>query len=206
MKNNVYIAGSWKNRNDVKHLMDEIEEWGCKIMVDWTNHKKKDNIIDYVQEYIKGLQECDCFVYCMDGIKSIGKTFELGYVTALNKPVGIFLFENKIFGPNMEKISFDKILEKECIYIRANIYQIIRTIDELKNWLLDIVPSKSDINKSEIISDVNKSEIISDVNKSEIISDINKSEIISDTSKSEIISDKSEIISTIGSETTGIGT
>src|SRR3972149_5757480 len=159
MKNNVYIAGSWKNRNDVKHLMDEIEEWGCKIMVEWTNHKKKDNIIDYVQEYIKGLQECDCFVYCMDGIKSIGKTFELGYVTALNNPVGLF------------------ILEKECIYIRANIYQIIRTIDELKNWLLDIVPSKSDINKSEIISDVNKSEIISDVNKSEIISDVNKSEI-----------------------------
>lgn len=143
MKNNVYIAGSWKNREAVKRLMKDIEEWGCKITVDWTNHKRKDNLMEYVQEYIKGLQECDHFIYCMDGIKSIGKNFELGYATALGKPIGIYLFDGNIFGPNMEKISFDKIIEKESVFVRANMYQIIRTIDELKNWLFNIMSSQS---------------------------------------------------------------
>ena len=74
MKNNVYIAGSWKNRNDVKHLMDEIEEWGCKIMVDWTNHKKKDNIqvmnlSENIPGYYHPLNLRSTFIYlCYFGI------------------------------------------------------------------------------------------------------------------------------------------
>lgn len=138
MKNNVYIAGSWKNRIVVKQLMNDIENWGYKITVDWTEHKRKDNISEYAQEYLKGLKECDYFVYCMDGIKSIGKNFELGYATALDKQVGVYVFDNNIFGPNMKVLSFDKIVDKECIFIRANMYQVIHTIDELKNWLPSI--------------------------------------------------------------------
>lgn len=137
MENKVYIAGSWKNRDAVKRLMSDIEEWGYKITVDWTNHKTKDNIIEYAQEYIKGLKECDFFIYCMDGIKSIGKNFELGYASAIGKPIAIYLFNNSNFGPNMEKTTFEKIIQKECIFIRANMYQIVHSIDELKNWLIN---------------------------------------------------------------------
>lgn len=140
--NNVYISGSWKNRDAVKRLMSDIENWGCKVTVDWTNHKNSGSIADYAQEYIKGLQECDCFIYCMDGIKSLGKNFELGYASALGKHIGVYLFEGATFGPNMKSVTFDKIIAKECVFIRANIYQILRTIDELKNWLLNAVPSQ----------------------------------------------------------------
>ena len=45
MKNNVYIAGSWKNRIVIKQLMKDIESWGYKITVDWTEHKRKENIM-----------------------------------------------------------------------------------------------------------------------------------------------------------------
>jgi len=138
MKNNVYIAGSWKNRIVIKQLMKDIESWGYKITVDWTEHKRKENIMEYAQEYLKGLKECDYFVYCMDGIKSIGKNFELGYATALDKHVGVYVFDNNIFGPNLKNVSFDKIVDKECIFIRANMYQVLHTLDELKNWLPSI--------------------------------------------------------------------
>ncbi len=150
MKNNVYIAGSWKNRETVKNLMNDIEEWGYKVTVDWTNHKRNDKIIDQAQEYIKGLQECDFFIYCMDGIKSIGKNFELGYATALGKTVGIYLFENKIFGPDIKNISFDKIIAKESIFIQANMYKILRTLEELKNWLLSIAKTPESLQTPEI--------------------------------------------------------
>lgn len=140
MNNNVYIAGSWKNRIEVRNLMNDIESWGYNITVDWTNHVGKDNLVAYVQEYIKGMQECDYFIYCMDGIKSIGKNFELGYATALGKHIGIYLFNNKTFGPNMETTPYNKIIQKECAFIRADIYKILRTIDELKNWLPSITP------------------------------------------------------------------
>lgn len=140
MNNNVYIAGSWINRIEVKNLMSSIESWGYNISVDWTNHVGKDKLVEYVQEYMKGIKECDYFVYCMDGIKSIGKNFELGYATALDKKIGIYLFSNKTFGPNMETTPLNKIMNKECAFVRANIYQMIHTIEELKNWLTTISP------------------------------------------------------------------
>ena len=148
MTNNVYISGSWKNRDVVRCLMEDIENWGYSIIIDWTNHRKKD-ILNYAHEYIKALKECDCMIYCMDGIKSIGKSFELGYATALDKPVGIYLLKDNVFGPNRETTSLDKILEKECLFIRANFYKILYSIDELKNWLLSIIPIQQTV-ESEI--------------------------------------------------------
>lgn len=154
MKNNVYVAGSWKNRYAAKCLMKDIENLGCKITVDWTVHKKRDNVTDYVKEYIKGLQECDYFIYCMDGIKSLGKNFELGYATALGKPIAIYLLSGNIFGLSIDKVPFDKIVERESVFIRSNMYLVIRTIDELKNWLLSIVSRSQKIQEQCIQSDV----------------------------------------------------
>ena len=153
-ENNVYITGSWKNREAIKYLMGDIEKLGNKIAVDWTEHKGKENVKNYAQEIIKGLQECDCFIYCMDGIKSIGKNFELGFAAGLNKPIAIYLLNNKninnendsdgskclnLFGPNMDTTPFDKMIEKECIFIQAKMYPILRTFDKLITWLSNIV-------------------------------------------------------------------
>lgn len=153
-ENNVYITGSWKNREAIKCLMCDIEKLGNKIAVDWTEHKGKENVKNYAQEIIKGLQECDCFIYCMDGIKSIGKNFELGFAAALNRPIAIYILNNKninnesdsdgnkclnLFGPNMDTTPFDKMVGKECIFIQAKMYPILCTFDELITWLSNIV-------------------------------------------------------------------
>ncbi len=140
MSNNVYIAGSWKNRVAIRQLMDDVENLGYKITVDWTNHIGKDKLVEYVQEYMRGIKECDYFIYCMDGIKSIGKNFELGYATALGKHVGVYLFNSKTFGPNIESTPLSKIMDKESAFVRANIFQMLYTMDELKNWLPSITP------------------------------------------------------------------
>lgn len=141
MEKKIYIAGSWKNKNAVKDLMTDLEGDGYSIAVDWTNHKIDENLVSYVQDYLKGLNECSCFIYCMDGIKSIGKNFELGYATALGKPIGIFLMNSKMFGPNIENLPYEKIIAKECSFIRANLYKVLRSIEELKSWLSSILQS-----------------------------------------------------------------
>ncbi len=138
MKNNVYVAGSCKNRVATKNLMDDIKKWGFNIAFDWTN--RTNDIVDDLKEDIKGLIECDCFIYCMDGIKSRGKYFELGYVSALNKPIGIYLLPTyyHIINPNSEDLPFSIIIENESVFIRSRIYPILNNIDELKKWLIDI--------------------------------------------------------------------
>ena len=140
MKNNVYIAGSWKNRDAVKRLMNDIENFGYKITYDWTNHKGSDKAKDHVEEDIEGLKECDCLIYCMDGIRSRGKYFELGYVTALGKPVAIYLLPTyyNVINPNDENLPFNIIIENESVFIRSRIYPILHTIDELKSWLSNV--------------------------------------------------------------------
>ena len=145
MEHNVYVSGSWKNRVAVRGLMNEIKNWNNEIAVDWTEHKGKGNIKDYSQEILEGLQACNCMIYCMDGIKSIGKNFELGYMAALGKPIGVYLLNNNcdnccnIFGLNSDTISLEKMLEKECIFIQNKMYPILKTIDELKMWLSNII-------------------------------------------------------------------
>ena len=139
MKNNIYIAGAWKNRLTIKHLMNDIENWGYKIIVDWTSHMASDNPKDNVEENIKGLLSSDCLLFCMDGIRSRGKYFELGYATALDKPVGIYLLStyydvNNSCGDKLS-LPFDIIIENESIYIRSRMFPIMQTIDELKKWL-----------------------------------------------------------------------
>lgn len=147
----VYVAGSWKNKNIIKHIMEKIEEWGRTVVVDWTVHTEKGSTEQYTSEDLKGLNQCDCLVYCMDGTKSRGKNFELGYATALNKPIAIYVFSvdntlnairEIVADPNNINLSHDEILDamisNECIFIRAKMYPILSSLDELRLWLANL--------------------------------------------------------------------
>lgn len=133
----VYVAGSWKNKFLIRILMDEIEMMGYKVVADWTKHQVSGHTKEYAAEDLKGLQECDCLIYCLDGIPSRDKNFELGYVTALGKPAAIYMLNlTSIAHIPIETPGIIKYyIDKECIFIRANMYPIIYTIDELKSWL-----------------------------------------------------------------------
>jgi hypothetical protein len=141
MTNNVYIAGSYKNRKAVKGLMEEIEKWGYHITFDWTIHTKDEDIGKYVQGDIEGIKDCDHFIYCMDGTRSRGKYFELGYAWALGKRIGIYLLPtfyqmtNDIYSPDTPP--FDIIIENDSVFIKSRMYPILSNIDELKTWLSD---------------------------------------------------------------------
>lgn len=133
----VYVAGSWKNRSAIKRLIEKIECWGYKVIVDWTKHQEKGGAKQYAEEDLKGLQECDCLVYCMDSNHSRGKNFELGYVTALGKPVIIYIMRDDgvMTDPDRKKLPIDSLIDKECIFIRAKLYHILDILDELRSWL-----------------------------------------------------------------------
>lgn len=140
-KTKIYVAGSWKNRLLIRDLMEEMESWGHIVLVDWTNHEEKGCAKQYAEQDIKGLKECDCLVYCMDGQKSRGKNFELGYVAALNKPTVVYLstIDFSTIGKDIEDVSYDGIIDymttNECVFIRALMFPVLHTAEELKTWL-----------------------------------------------------------------------
>ena len=137
MKLKVYVAGSLKNRCLIKVLMNEIEMMGHKITNDWTEYVESGSANQCAEEDIRALQECDCLIYCLDGISSRGKNFELGYATALKKPIAIYMLNlNSITHSPIERQGIIKYyIDKECVFIRANMYPIFHTMDELKSWL-----------------------------------------------------------------------
>lgn len=139
MANNVYIAGSCKNRKAIKCLMTDVENWGNKITVDWTARDENNDVDLYVREDIGGIKECDNFIYCMDGLRSRGKYFELGYAAALGKRIGIYLLPTYYHIMNnscsSDKPPFDIIIENESIFIKSMMYPVLRDANELKIWL-----------------------------------------------------------------------
>jgi len=142
-KTKIYVAGSWKNRLIIRCLMKEIEDWGHTVLVDWTNHEEKGGAKQYAEDDIKGLDQCDCLVYCMDGHKSRGKNFELGYATALNKPIAVYLFSidcSTVQGIEDASIDYmvDNMMDNECIFIRSRMFPVLHTVEELKTWLSNI--------------------------------------------------------------------
>jgi nucleoside 2-deoxyribosyltransferase len=130
----VYIAGSWKNRSKIKSIMNDIESWGFYIATDWTKHQEKGCARQYAEEDFNGLKECDCLIYCMDSNHSRGKNFELGYVTALGKPIIIYIIPGD-YVSDREMLHIDSLTDKECVFIRARLYPIISSMDELRLWL-----------------------------------------------------------------------
>jgi len=139
MTNNVYVAGSCKNRKAVGSLMRDIESWGYKVTFDWTGRDEKDAVNQYVREDIRGIEECDNFIYCMDGSRSRGKYFELGYATALGKRIGIYLLPTYYHVINgtcgLDAPPFDVIMENDSIFIKSRMYPIFSDANELRKWL-----------------------------------------------------------------------
>lgn len=139
MTNNVYIAGSCKNRKAVKCLMTDIENWGYKITFDWTIRAENNDVNMFVQEDIRGMKECHSFIYCIDGSKSRGKYFELGYAAALGKRIGIYLLPTYYHVMNgmcsQDVPPFDIIIENDSIFIKSRMYPIFSDANELKKWL-----------------------------------------------------------------------
>jgi len=130
----VYVAGSFKNRPKIKDIMDDIENWGFYIATDWTKHQEKGGARQYAEEDLDGLKECDCLIYCMDSNHSRGKNFELGYITALGKPIIIYIIPGDDVS-DIEKLPIDSLIDKECVFIRARLYPIITSMDDLRLWL-----------------------------------------------------------------------
>lgn len=130
----VYIAGSFKNRPKIKDIMDAIESWGFYVAIDWTKHQEKGGARQYAEEDLKGLKECDCLIYCMDSNHSRGKNFELGYITALGKPIIIYIIPGDHVS-DIYKLPIDSLIDKECVFIRARLYPIITSMDDLRLWL-----------------------------------------------------------------------
>ena len=130
----IYVAGSLKNMSIIKNIMEEIESWGHDIAVDWTM-QEKGGTKQYAEEDLKGLKECDCLIYCMDSNHSRGKNFELGYITALEKPIVIYIIPDDDTVSSTDKLSIDSLIDKECIFIRAKLYPILNSMNELRLWL-----------------------------------------------------------------------
>lgn len=128
----IYLAGSWKNKISIRHLMRDIEDWGHKIIIDWTKHEEKNSAKRYATEDLRALKDCDCLIFCMDGVHSRGKNFELGYATALGKPIAIYHIRN----------GDSSIIDNECVFIRAKLYPILHNYDELKLWLSNIISNE----------------------------------------------------------------
>lgn len=64
-----YIAGSFSERQEIRGLMDRIEEMGYEIITDWTTHLPikpyEDNLElanQYADEDIRGAADCDIFI------------------------------------------------------------------------------------------------------------------------------------------------
>jgi nucleoside 2-deoxyribosyltransferase len=92
-KKKLYIAGSWKDRRDVKALMIEMTHLGYKVMVDWTSHKGGATA-RYCEKDIKGVQECDVFVMLNSGKTSAGKYVEMGI--AIDRCIPIIIVGKKL--------------------------------------------------------------------------------------------------------------
>lgn len=131
----IYVAGSWKNRLEIKNIMEEIESWGYNMAVDWTKHQEKGGARQYAEEDLKGLKECDCLIYCIDSNHSRGKNFELGYITALGKPIVIYIVPSDDTVSDTDRSHIDSLIDKECIFIRAKLYPILNSMNELRLWL-----------------------------------------------------------------------
>ena len=137
----IYIAGSWKNRLLIKHLMVHVEGWKYKITTDWTEHYASDNENKYAVEDMEGIRQCDAFIYCIDGTSSRGKNFELGFAHALNKPIAIYaiVLDHVCSSAAIDKdLMISDMIEGESMFIKAEFFPIFSSSVELRSWLYEL--------------------------------------------------------------------
>lgn len=83
----VYVAGSWDDRDIVRHVMDALESHKHEITEDWTTHHDPELGHEYSIKDISGINRCDVFVMVLSDTRSFGKAFEMGYAFANNKHI-----------------------------------------------------------------------------------------------------------------------
>lgn len=125
----IYVAGKWKERMQVRKIMDMFEAMGYTITCDWTKHIAPERIQKgegcfnkdfdwaqdghqtYAQEDLDGVRNCDVIVAYMprSDIFYKGAWIEVGIAIAFNKRV--ILIGNDITTvflglPNVTVVSF----------------------------------------------------------------------------------------------------
>lgn len=83
---NIYVAGSWDEREKVHEIMQILKANNHFVMVDWTLHEGKE-CVSYAHADRLGVFQCDVLVFCNPKLLSRGKYIELGMAIALRKPI-----------------------------------------------------------------------------------------------------------------------
>lgn len=93
-----YIAGSFSKREEVKLLMNRIEELGHRISLDWTTHlyvKPYEENLElaarYTKEDIEGVRDCDIFVLIPEEEGGTTQFAELGAAIVIEDVKRIFV-------------------------------------------------------------------------------------------------------------------
>lgn len=95
MNKNIYVAGCWNRRSDLKILMDEMRTTGFNITSNWPTRENGDRSAQSLQrdayEDCKEVEMSDCVLAVMNDPKYAyrGTFTEIGYALGLNKNVVI---------------------------------------------------------------------------------------------------------------------
>ncbi len=118
---NIYVAGKFEDRKEIKKIMKRIESKGNKITWDWTDEVPTDKITVMKTHAINDLQgviDCDTFILIALKDNSYrGSLTELGMALALDKTVWVVghAVDNDIF-INIVNHQFDTLKEMyECV-------------------------------------------------------------------------------------------
>ncbi len=89
-----YIATKFTNVDGFNEIYNILKDNNISLTVDWTKHL---NVKPFREHHsicmeqslmdIKGIEECDYFIFKYDGEKGSGMFFELGYAYALKKKI-----------------------------------------------------------------------------------------------------------------------
>lgn len=133
---NIYIAGKWSQKEEIRKIMSEITSLGYKITHDWTYNETLTNSSKEMEKYaeldINGVKNADIVLAIMTDVEYAyrGTFTELGCAIGLNKDIFIYCPQH-----NSEDKSYCKT---NCFYHHSSISHFSNwndVIDNLKNYL-----------------------------------------------------------------------
>ena len=88
----IYVAGKYENRKNVRRLMTSIEFLGHGITEDWTRHEPDEDsvMLGYALDDVRGVRESDLFVLLVNKPYVYQGAFvELGVAISEDIPIAI---------------------------------------------------------------------------------------------------------------------